>query len=170
MIYIGNFKDWIDDKWIQHIQSVDGIPRPKTASENPDCEEFELATQAGYDITKTWWYHYSVKNFPFLIGNPPWDQKRNCLWWFIKMKPGGYMPMHKDPHIYNQSWLNCRRFWIAVQDYEPGHIFLSDDLFLSNYNIGDVWEYDSANDLHGACNIGYNNRISFLITTYDLAT
>jgi len=167
MIYKGNFADWIDDRWIDYILNNPGTLRPKTTSENPDCEEFRQATAAGYDLTKTYWHHYTNTNdtFPLAV-ELPFDNERNHIWWFIKMMPGMFMPMHKDPHAVEEK--NCKRYWMALQDYQEGHIHINNGQFLSNYKKGDTWEYDDAQSIHGACNIGYSPRIVFNFSTYDL--
>jgi hypothetical protein len=165
MKFVGNYKHWITKEVVDFLLNNDGTPRPN-GGENPDCEEFKLAPQVGYDMTKTWWYFYNQKNMPFDLV-PPIETDKSVIWWFIKMLPGNYMPMHRDPHVEHNDIGNPKRYWMALQDYEPGHVFIYKDTMLTNYKAGDLWEYEDANELHGACNISYIPRLTFLFTIYD---
>jgi hypothetical protein len=165
MKYLGNFKDWVKDEYIYYLKNNNGTLRPNTPGENPNSEEFRIATQVGYDLSKTWWHHYSVKNFPYTI-KPPIETDNKIMWWFIKMNPGHYMPMHRDPHVTESDKKNCVRYWMPLQDYEPGHIFIYNKTFMTDYQKGDLWEYNDANEIHGACNIGYSVRLTFQFTTF----
>lgn len=166
MKYIGNFYHWIKDEWINYLLNNDGVPRPNTFSENPDTEEFKIAPEVGYDLSKTWWYHYSEKSCPLKI-TPPINISNEYMWWFIKILPGGMMPMHKDPHVTESDVKNVRRFWMPLQDYVPGHVFVYNNIFMTDYKAGDLWSYIDANEIHGACNIGYTPRLTFQFSTYD---
>jgi hypothetical protein len=166
MNFLGNYKDWIKPELIEYLLSNDGVRRPD-AGENPDCEEFKLAPSVGYDLSKTWWHFYNEKSFPFEI-QLPFETDQKFTWWFIKMMPGHYMPMHRDPHVTKDSdKSNCSRYWMPLQDYSPGHVFIYDDEMITRYTAGDLWKYTDANAIHGACNIGYLPRLTFLFTTYD---
>jgi hypothetical protein len=167
MIYKGNYSSWIQDKWINYLLNNDGSPRPKTRSENPDSEEFRIATVAGYDLNNIYWYHYTSSNKTFPISlEIPFENERSNIWWFIKMNPGMFMPMHRDPHT--EEEINCRRYWMALQDYEPGHIFIYNKELIVDYKKGDIYMYDDSRELHGACNIGYTPRLVFNFSTYDV--
>jgi hypothetical protein len=165
MLFVGNYKDWIKPEWIEFLLANDGTKRP-SGGENPDCEEFRMATSVGYDMTKTYWHHYTGAKFPFEIA-PPFTTDKKYMWWFIKMTPGQFMPMHRDPHITQDGFTNCTRYWVALQDYDPGHIFIQGTQVLVNYKAGDIWSYDDANEIHGACNIGFTTRLTAHFTTYD---
>lgn len=163
MKYVGNYKDWIKDEYIDYILNNDGTCRPG-GGRNPDTEEFRVATKAGYDLSRTLWHIYEKDTFPFNIEMP--FMEGECLWWGIKMTPGQYMPMHRDPHTYDVPTTHCRRFWMSFADYEPGHIFMHDNQVLTDYKKGDVFEYTDSQLLHGACNIGYTPRITFHFSTF----
>lgn len=167
MVYIGNYSNWIRDEWIDYLLKNEGIPRPKTTSENPDCEEFRIATQAGYDLSKIYWYHYTntTNTFPLPV-EIPFEKNRDHIWWFIKMMPGMFMPMHRDPHAVDEK--NVRRYWMPLQDYQEGHVFIYNNQLLTDYKKGDVWMYDESQEVHGACNIGYTPRLVFNFSTFDL--
>jgi hypothetical protein len=164
MIFIGNYCDWIQQEWIDYLLANNGTPRPRTTEANPDSPEFRKATSVGYDLTQTYWYHYDHKSSPLKI-TPPINIDKNSMWWFIKMLPGQFMPMHKDPHTIEEK--NVKRYWMALQDYEEGHIHINAGNFLSNYKKGDLWMYNDPTSVHGACNIGYSPRLIFNFSTYE---
>ena len=166
MKYLGNYSDWIQQEWIDYLMNNPGSARPQNTKENPDSPEFRKATSVGYDLTKIYWYHYTNTNntFPLPL-EIPFEKERKHIWWFIKMNPGMFMPMHRDPHAVEE--INVKRYWIALQDYEEGHIHINAGQFLSNYKKGDMWMYDDPTAIHGACNIGYSPRLIFNFSTYD---
>jgi hypothetical protein len=167
MKYIGNFKDWIKNEYVEYLLTNDVTQRPNTHGENPDSEEFRIAAEVGYDLSKTWWYHYCEKNTPFDI-TAPIETDKKIMWWFIKMNPGNYMPVHRDPHVtQNSNFSNCTRFWMPLQDYQPGHIFVYKNIFMTDYKAGDLWAYTDPSEIHGACNISYSPRLTFQFTTYE---
>lgn len=166
MKYIGNFKSWINKDWLEYLLHTDGVARPNTLNENPDSEEFRIAPSVGYDLSKTWWYHYSEKSCPLIV-EPPINVKNEYMWWFIKLLPGGMMPMHRDPHVTESDVTNVTRYWMPLQDYVPGHVFVYNNVFMSDYRAGDLWTYEDPNEIHGACNISYTPRLTFQFSTYD---
>lgn len=163
MIFIGNYKEWVKDEYVEFMSSNDGTSRPG-GGPNPDSEEFKIATAAGYNLTSTYWYIYEPHTFPFEL-TIPFDNHLDNIWWGIKMNPGNFMPMHTDPHTHD--FKNCKRYWIAMQDYVPGHIFQYKDEILTNYKKGDIFQYPDANEIHGAANISYTKRLTFHFSTYE---
>ena len=59
------------------------------------------------------------------------------------------------------------RYTMFLQDWEPGHIFVYDDTYISNYKAGDIYEWSNPMTVHGPANIGYNTRYTLQITMYD---
>jgi hypothetical protein len=55
---------------------------------------------------------------------------------------------------------------MPLQDYEPGHIFIYKDDIINDYLMGDVYEFESPTDIHGAANIGHTPRLMLLVTEY----
>jgi len=167
MKFVGNFKNWIDPKWIEFLKSNRGTARPKEGQQpdSPEMEaEYARAKAAGYKDDAIYFWMFDSTNFPFEISKPPFV-KDNFHWWFTKMLPGNFMPMHVDPHTLYQK--NSNRYWIALQDWEPGHIFMYEDRVITNYVAGDVWTYEDSTALHGAANIGFTPRIVLQISTYE---
>jgi len=169
MKYIGNYADWINIEWVHYLLNNEGTPRPKTTKANPDSPEFRKATSAGYDLTQTYWQHYDQDSCP-LTFIPPFKTNGKLMWWFIKMLPGNFMPMHCDPHVTESGVIDCKRYWIPLQDYEHGHVFIYNKEFITDYKAGDVFMYDDANEIHGACNIGYTPRLVANFSTYTYET
>lgn len=166
MKYIGNYKDWIKKEWVDYLLNNNGTPRPSTTKENPDTEEFRLASKVGYNLSQTWWYHYTDTSCPLKI-EIPFDLDKPHIWWFIKLLPGGQMPMHRDPHTTHHMFKNTQRYWMPLQDYVPGHIFVYNNIFMTDYRAGDLWTYENSNEIHGCCNISYVPRLTFQFSTYD---
>ena len=165
MIYLGNFSTWIKQEYIDFMLSNDGTPRP-SGGRNPNSEEFKKAQDHGYDLTKTYWYIYESDTFPFEIKSPIITEDE-IIWWGIKMNPGNFMPIHRDPHTYDPANFMVKRFWMALQDWEPGHIFMYEDQVLVNYKKGDIYSYPNPQAIHCACNIGNSPRLTFHFSTYQ---
>jgi len=163
MKYIGTFNKWIDPLWENKILTSKGQSRPcdwppSSAAESAEYSKYQ---EAGYDLTATHWYLYEHQDLNLdLI--PPWTVGK-VHWWFTKMLPGQFMPVHTDPHT---QGILCNRYWMPLQDYEAGHIFLYKDSMISNYKKGDVFMFDDEQDIHGAANIGHSPRIMLLVTEY----
>lgn len=165
MKFIGNYKNWIQPEIVDYLLANEGTRRPNIGP-NPDVQEFKDAERVGYDLTRTWWHIYEPHTVPFDVV-PPIQTSMKVLWWFIKLLPGGMMPMHRDPHVTDEENLNVTRYWMPLKDYEPGHIFIYDKQIISDYRAGDLWAYTDANEIHGCCNIGYTNRLTFQFSTYN---
>jgi hypothetical protein len=163
MIHLGNYHNWIQPEWIEYMMSHDGTPRP-SGGRNPSSEEFKNAVSTGYDLKQTYWYIYEPDTFPFKI-HPPINMDGKFLWWFIKMLPGNIMPMHKDPHALEEK--NSKRYWMPLQDYAPGHVFIYEKQLAVDYKKGDLFEYNNSHAIHGACNIGWSPRLIACFSSYD---
>jgi hypothetical protein len=178
MKYIGNCKDWVQDAWIERILSTDGDISP---IHQPQNQQGELPAQqelyknfcnAGFDKRNFYTNMYTqdkTENILDLNVEPPEviDMTgRVWRWWFIKILPGQLAHWHFDPHtVYCK---NAERYWIAFQDYEPGHIFTWEGgNLLSNYVKGDVYKFDRATMMHGVANIGMTPKYSLQCTVHE---
>lgn len=166
MEFVGNFKNWIDPTWIEFLKSNRGIARPGEGQQ-PDSPEmvdqYNKARAAGYKDDDIFFYMFDRHNTDFNIIPPFTNEPYH--WWITKMLPGNFMPMHTDPHTSYQK--DSKRYWIPLQDYQPGHIFMYEDTVITNYKAGDVWVYSDSNALHGAANIGHTVRLALQISTYS---
>ena len=87
------------------------------------------------------------------------------FWWIIKLLPGQMQPMHFDPHLISTK--NPARYTMFLEDWKPGHIFVWEDQYLSNYKAGDLYRWKDPMCYHGVVNIGHETRYTLQITTYD---
>jgi hypothetical protein len=164
MEFVGNYNHWIKQEYIDYMMLNTGTPRPG-GGRNPDSEEFRKAKEHGYNLDQVYWYIFELDTFPFDI-TLPFEVDLDSQWWAIKMNPGNFMPVHRDPHTYDPTLFDTKRYWMALQDWEPGHIFMYEDKVLANYKKGDVYSYPNAQAVHCACNIGNRTRLTFHFSTY----
>ena len=122
---------------------------------------WSLLNIAGYNLNAINWWVYEECDLNLTI-TPPWTIG-TVHWWFTKMTPGQFMPMHTDPHAHDKP---CKRYWMPLQDYTSGHVFIYKDEMITDYKAGDVYQFDNEIDIHGAANIGHTCRIMMLITEY----
>lgn len=163
MKYIGNYATWIDPLWEHKILTTEGQARPRdwppaTAVESAEYSRYETA---GYDLNAVNWWVYEEQDLNLSI-TPTWPAGK-IHWWFTKLMPGQYMPMHTDPHTHD---VLCNRYWMPLQDYTAGHVFIYKDKMIADYRAGDVYQFDNETDTHGAANIGHTPRIMLLVTEY----
>jgi len=163
--YVGNFDFWISDRWVDEILKAEGIKKPNKSEILSDYEQrdYDKLVELGYNLNYPMWEIYQKRHVSFDIINPPWVTENNINWWITKLLPGNIMPLHRDPHtIYDKS----KRFWIPLQDYQPGHIFMYKDSVITDYKKGDVYSYQDSTDIHGAANIGFTPRVVLQITEF----
>lgn len=160
---IGNYNSWINDDWICKVLTAPGQARPRDwpPSSKIEKEEYIKYESVGYNLNDVNWWLYENSDLDITIV-PPWTSGR-VQWWITKLNPGQFMPMHTDPHTHNNT---CSRYWVPLQDYQPGHVFVYKDNMITNYKKGDVYIYDNSTDLHGAANIGHTPRVVLQITEY----
>jgi hypothetical protein len=166
MEYIGNYSDWIKKEWILELLNNSGTPRPsggKTPDTKEEKIEYQKAIEAGYSENETYFFMFDKDNFKFNLF-PPFVQS-NYHWWITKMMPGNFMPMHVDPHTLYEP--NSQRYWMPLQDYSPGHIFMYENLVITDYKAGDVYRYKTSSAIHGAANIGHVPRVVLQVSTHE---
>ena len=163
MEYVGNYIDIIPNGLIDYLLSNTGQPRPNSVSteDKDDYATYAKGKSAGYNLSATYWHIFERQDVPMSI-TPTWT-KGESHWWITKMMPGDIMPMHEDPPTLKND---CKRYWMPLQDYENGHVFIIKDKLITNYSAGDVFVYDVAQDNHGAANIGYTPRFVLQVTEF----
>ena len=163
MEYIGNYIEVIPDRLTDYLLKNKGQPRPnnlsKLAIESYDT--YAKGEKAGYDLSATYWHIFESKDIPLPI-NPTWTVGK-VHWWISKMMPGDLMPMHEDPPTLDQE---CNRYWMPLQDYEAGHVFIINDTLITDYKAGDVFMYNFAQENHGAANLGFTPRLVLQVTEF----
>jgi hypothetical protein len=108
------------------------------------------------------WYVYEQQDLQIDL-KFPWTFGK-CHWWITKLLPGQMMPMHTDPLTHEDQ--TCKRFWVPLQDYVAGHVFLYGNSMIANYKRGDVFEYEHSQDEHGAANLSFEPRLVLQVTEY----
>lgn len=165
MIYIGNFKDWIDPKILNIILNTSGElrPLPDELENQKKQDTVKKWIDAGYNLKKLSWQFFYQEHVGNLI--PPINvNNQKFKWWFSKLNPGDIFPLHIDSFPENEQ--NIKRYWIAYQDNEPGHIFIYNNKILE-YKAGDMYQFDEARDWHGAANIGFIPKISYQLVIFN---
>lgn len=97
-----------------------------------------------------------VGNYPFLHQSihqiqqisVPWENdsteiKSTCL------KPGMLINMIEPTNSANVK----RKYWAAITDYVPGHVFVNGDEMINDFKSGDVYEFENIHSSKGAANI-----------------
>lgn len=164
MDFVGNYKEIIPNGLINFLLENKGQPRPNSIPKEhmDDYEQYSKGKNVGYDLTATYWHIFEeVDTAPITI-HAPWV-KGKMHWWITKMMPGDIMPMHEDPTTLGND---CKRYWMPLQDYESGHIFIIKDKLITEYSAGDVFVYDVAQDNHGAANIGFTPRFVLQVAEF----
>lgn len=164
MKYIGNYAQWIDPKVISVILTTNGDRRPSDI----DKADYKLKTadlwaEAGIDVSKLGWEFYYKEHVGDL--DMPISTRGNVKWWFSKLMPGDMFPLHYDHFEGNLQ--NVKRYWMACQDYEPGHVFIYKGKNLEDYKAGDLYEISPTEYMHAAANLGFIPKISLQITVYE---
>jgi hypothetical protein len=160
--FIGNYKEWIQPKWINFFQSTQGQARPPSCPvDKYHTEVYQKAADSGYDMTAVHFWYFKHTDVPFDIV-PPWLTSKNYYWWMVKMLPAQYMNMHQDPDVDK----NVIRYWMPWTDYEVGHVFIVNGELITNYKAGDVFAYADQAAYHGSSNIGYTPRFVLQVTEF----
>ena len=84
----------------------------------------------------------------------------------LEYKPGNMLPLHSDGmegfrRIFGLE--NPRRFFVAVSDWDWGHVFQAHDNMISHWHTGDTWEIQPG-VWHCSANFGITNKYTFTIT------
>jgi hypothetical protein len=167
MKYLGNYQDWIQTSWIDDILSIQGFGAPKdfnidkeiALGQRSTMHESERTVYKVYGTDKIFFYLLESKCLDFDI-QPPWLNER-FDWWVTKMYPGQFIPVHSD----GPKHLKGKRYWMPLQDWQPGHIFMYEDISITKYTAGDLWEYEDSLAIHGAINIGHSPRLILQVST-----
>lgn len=159
MKYIGNYKDWIDPKWMEMILTTEGRPRPLEWNQQTEATiETEVFGDEKnlYPKDAIHWWLYDKKELDITLV-PPWC-KNEFHWWFVKTTPGQFMSVHSDADFLEYE---CNRYWVAMQDYQLGHVFIYGEQgdILKNYKAGDVFMFENSALIHAAANLSTNTRV-----------
>ena len=162
MKFVGNWRHIIPSNLRQRVLDTEGLARPRDwpPAFAVESDEYARAEDAGYDLSAVHWWVYEQEQLGML---PLPLTETEYHWWITKLYPGQFMPMHSDPHTHERP---CNRYWVPLQDYEPGHIFIYKNELINNYKAYDAYTYDHEQDMHGAANIGHTPRVVLQVTEY----
>jgi len=84
----------------------------------------------------------------------------------LEYTPGNMLPLHSDGmegfrKLYGKS--NPRRFFVAVSDWDWGHVLQVHNNIISHWKTGDTWEIKPG-VFHCSANFGITNKYTFTIT------
>lgn len=164
MNLIGNYKDIIQDSWIEFLNTHDGQLLP----DRRECLLPDFDDQ-NKGIIGSWrpeyppfWYKFEIQDLPFTIPWPvPLPDKID--WWVIKQYPGQMIPMHVDVNPPE----NTERYILMLDDYQPGHILIWDGKLVSDYKKGDLFKVKDVNACHGGSNISNTIRLLAYLTVWN---
>ena len=181
MDYIGNYKDWLKDEWVEYTLNNTGYEMPKyefesngilasiAAGERAEfCEFQKKYEKVGFKHDTLLYYLFDETNFPFEIPLPPFvelKEGQNYYWNLFKYYPGNLLPIHSDKTTKFEK--NCVRYWMSWLDWQDGHILIYENKMIAPYKAADAYQFTDPFATHGAANIGLTPRISFQITIYD---
>lgn len=102
-----------------------------------------------------------VENFKKLEIDP-----ENVLVRLLEYKPGNMLPLHSDGmegfrRLYGKE--NPRRFFVAVSNWDWGHVLQVHDNIISHWKTGDAWEIKPG-VFHCSANFGITNKYTLTIT------
>jgi hypothetical protein len=158
MKYKGNYKSWIDPQWIDHMSCNSGIVCPdQLVGEQLELEKYQHFSHAR-------WRVYNHTNTDLYL-EPPLELNQSWHWWMVRQDSGDSMPVHRDPHAVLEK--NVRRFWMPLQDYVRGHVFVYEDSMIVNYTAGDLYEFNNEDAEHFSANLGFEPRYTLMFSTRD---
>jgi len=159
--YLGNFSSYIKDEWTDEVLA---LPREWP---RPFCEgspEYARLLGAGYDLSSSHWAVVEPHDVSFKLDFPFMQGATKIGWWVARLFQGQFMPMHVDPH---PEGAKGKFYWIPMQDYHSGHVFIINDELITNYKKGDAFIFDNFADYHGSANIGMIPKLTLLVSVYE---
>ena len=162
MKFIGNYRSWIQLSWLEYLDTHDGLHVPR--DQQVDRLEKSPLNESGCDQkSSVFAILYDQESTPLDIINLPWTDMQ-YYWWIEKIMPSMLSPKHRDS-VY--KYKNAYRYWMPLQDYETGHIFVYKDTLMTGYKAGDLYMYADENEYHYTGNAGWNYLLHLNITTGD---
>lgn len=164
MKYVANIDNWIPDWLIEDLKNKSqGYQNPTIItdwSEESRCIP-QKWVEHGYDLSRVKFVNAIEDQLVKKI-TLPLIFKNVIEVWFSKLEVGDIFPLHEDAYKYDHK--KIERYWVALSDWKPGHIFQCGDVVLTNYQKGDVFKFNNSKDLHGACNFGFEVKLSMQIS------
>lgn len=189
--YLGNYSHWIKQEWIDYLMANEGYGLPRDAKydqaedgaglmeaciENkaPDGTLINDGDEA-WDPQCVCCISYKEKNLPFNPGLPIDIKCDGFEWFFLKLTPGMVQPIHQDQSVMGRKYVdgiaipdpNVKRYWMPLQDYARGHLFVYNDELIVNYKKGDLFLHQDETAWHGGGNMGHSTRLTFNFTVWN---
>lgn len=159
MKFVKNIIQHINPLIVETMLTTSGISKPETNVHDYQQEISKRWIESGIDLKKIGWEFFNDNNLVSL--ELPFKRYN---WWCSKLKPGDMFPMHIDVYPEEDS---VTRYWVALQDHLPGHIFMYDTSVLTDYKAGDMFLFEDNKCWHGAANLGFIPKLSLQIVVYE---
>lgn len=160
MKYIGNCDEWIEDDFVKLLLTPNFGQKTPSISEHFEDPQYQYWINQGFPSDRISFTFIFQDHFDHNITLPKQfgDTKE---WWFSRLDPGDIVPWHADKFKYDES--NIERYWIAMQDYIPGHIFLYENKPFVDYKKGDIFLFNNPTAYHGAGNLSFIPKLSLQV-------
>jgi len=162
MKYLGNYSSLVSEELVDYLLKTKGSPQPDQIK---DCYQagFTEYTDKSLELhPNLYWEVFENKNEKCFIKWPV-SLSNDYEEVITKLAPGNYLPMHVDPNPEN-----CKRYFMALVDYDPGHILVWGNNIPKDYKKGDLWEFNNVMDLHGSSNISHTVRLVAHLTVWNV--
>ena len=138
MQYIENYRDWVCQEWLDHISQNTGV-KQNGAYNKPAGKHYPFE---GFN-----WELFDRHNTDFDISPPVDWGTHDWQWWFKKLLPGDGFP------VVEYISETTSRYWMPLNDYELGHIFIFQEEMVAPFNKGDLFDFQ-INSPYAAINLG----------------
>lgn len=164
MKLIANYSDWITADFLDYLNNPTNGQEIYFKEEQKDHELARLFLSNNYNVNNISYVFFFPEDFSFQVILPS-TLSNVKEFWVSKMRPGDHFPYHYD--TFKHPLENVKRYWMALSDYEMGHVFIYKDKQFTNYKKGDVFEFDKPDDWHAACNLGFTNKLTLQFTIIE---
>jgi hypothetical protein len=142
------------------------LPKLDPAMVDDNTGEYSQYANAGYNLDVKAFEVVDNFDTSFDIPTPPWSPDPTS-WWFTRMRPGQFAPMHQDVFArHSVEEAPIRTFWMALSNWEPGFTFMDHTGQVVQWIVGDVFEFSDIASWHAAGNIGRTTRLDCIFTTH----
>jgi len=170
--YIGNFSEQLKIKnLLATVKETTGDRRTFEGtyfdlSKPGFTEIMDNWSKAEYNLSSIEWFNYYSgiqfsKSYASEFGNLVNAEPVKV--WISEIKSGKCFPYHWDVDTDTSMYVEEKmvRYQMMLEDYVLGHFFVLDDITLTGYKMGDVYQWDNYKDWHGGGNISFTNKYTF---------
>jgi hypothetical protein len=159
--FIDNYAYWITDDFLNFLNDPSNGRLMFYSEEYKNHELSRLWLSNNYNMDSISYTFLFPEDFNSTIELPK-GLSHVKEWWISKLKPGDHIPYHYD--TFKHSLDNVKRYWMALNDYQQGHIFIYQETHFKDYKKGDLFEFNKPDDWHAACNLGFTNKLTLQFT------